>query len=109
MEGGVVNVLELKPGERGQVCKVLPKFFLGGGHRHCWYRYCWYCQGKERSRGGGKAGGGVGGLFEGLGVFPGQVVEVLENRGRGPVILKVGHIRCVLGRDLASRILVERL
>ncbi|WP_363315405.1 FeoA family protein [Thermosulfurimonas sp.] len=44
-----------------------------------------------------------------LGLYRGQTVEVVENRGWGPVILKVGDTKFVLGRGQAARILVQPL
>ena len=106
MEGRVVSVLELKPSERGEVSEILP----GGGHRHAHRcRHCRYCQGQGRSRRGGSGRGWEERVLEDLGVCRGQVLEVWENRGRGPVILKVGDIWFVLGRGQAARILVNRL
>ena len=126
MEGGVVNDLELKPGERGEVYEILPegehrhayryayRHTTGEEHRHAHrhthqHRYCGHCQGKGRSRGNGEGKGSGERLLEVLGAYRGQVLEVLENRGSGPVILKVGDSRFVLGRGQAARILVNRL
>ena len=45
-----------------------------------------------------------------LGLFPGKVVRVIENRGGypwAPILVEVEGIRIVLGKGVASRILVE--
>ncbi|OAQ20064.1 FeoA family protein [Thermosulfurimonas dismutans] len=115
MKGGAVTVLELKPGERGEVCEILPGGGekrgggkgLAYGHRHC-HRHR-HCQGRGRSRRGGEGKGCGERLLEVLGVYRGQVLEVMENRGCGPVVLKVGDSRFVLGRGQAARILVNRI
>ena len=113
MEGEVVNVLELRPGERGEVREILPGWGERGGkgpgygHLHC-HRHR-HCLGKGRSRRGGEGKGCGERLLEVLGAYRGQVLEVLENRGCGPVVLKVGDSRFVLGRGQAARILVNRL
>ena len=113
MEGGLVNVLELKPGERGEVCEILPGWGERGGkgprygHRHCHRHGHW--GGRGRFQGGGPGRRCVERLLEVLGIYRGQVLEVLENRGCGPVVLKVGDSRFVLGRGQAARILVNRL
>lgn len=40
-----------------------------------------------------------------MGVFPGAFVEILSNEG-GPVLLKIGHGRLALGRNMADRIMI---
>ncbi|MET1127759.1 MAG: FeoA family protein [Thermoproteota archaeon] len=44
-----------------------------------------------------------------IGVTPGAVVEVVENRGRGPMLLSVRGSIVAVGRGVAGRILVELL
>ncbi len=41
-----------------------------------------------------------------MGLFPGAIVEVLRNEG-GPVLLKVGHGRLALGRQMADLIFLS--
>ncbi len=44
-----------------------------------------------------------------LGLTPGAVVRVLQNRGRGPLIIEVHGCRLALGRGQAMRVEVEPL
>ncbi|ADV64530.1 FeoA family protein [Desulfurococcus mucosus] len=53
-------------------------------------------------------GGWVHRLYQ-LGVFPGVIVEVVHNEGRGPVVIRVNGSEVVLGKGLARRIVVEQL
>lgn len=91
MKEEIVSILELKPGEKGRVCEVfLGRDGAGGyGYRHRYGR----CYGRR--------------MREVLGLYQGQVLEVVENRGFGPVIVKVGNSRFILGRGQAARILVK--
>uniref|UniRef100_A0A7J3ZKA7 Ferrous iron transport protein A n=1 Tax=Fervidicoccus fontis TaxID=683846 RepID=A0A7J3ZKA7_9CREN len=43
-----------------------------------------------------------------MGLFPGTIVEVLEN-SRGPILIQVEGSRIAIGRGMASKILVEPL
>jgi Fe2+ transport system protein FeoA len=47
------------------------------------------------------------GRLAALGLLPGAELEVVQNSGRGPFVLAVRGSRIVLGRGMASRILVE--
>jgi len=42
-----------------------------------------------------------------LGLTPGAEVRVLQNRGRGPLIIEVHGARLALGRHQAERVTVE--
>lgn len=42
-----------------------------------------------------------------LGVLPGAKLEVVFNRGRGPLIVRVGNAEISIGRGLARRITVR--
>ncbi len=42
-----------------------------------------------------------------LGVGPGAHVSVLQNHGRGPVLILVHDLRLALGRGEAAKVLVE--
>lgn len=127
------TVLGLRSGEKGKVREILPwgggwgPGFGGGwgfGWRRGW-RFGW------RGGRGWRCGWGPGWRWRGwgwgpgrpavfdeayeevysevLGVRPGEVVEVVENRGWGPVVLKVGNRKFVLGRNQAAHILVEQI
>lgn len=55
---------------------------------------------------------GVASKLVTLGLLPGKVVRILENRSSypwAPILVEVEGIRVVLGRGVASRILVEPL
>lgn len=43
-----------------------------------------------------------------LGLTPGAVVTVLQNYGRGPMIVRVRDARVALGRGEAEKVLVRR-
>jgi ferrous iron transport protein A len=43
----------------------------------------------------------------GLGLVPGTVVEIVQSRGHGPVIVAVGNARLALGRGASHKVLVE--
>ncbi len=44
-----------------------------------------------------------------LGLTPGAEVRVLQNRGRGPLIIEVHGVRLALGRGQAARVATEAL
>lgn len=44
-----------------------------------------------------------------LGICPGAEIENLQNRGRGPLIVRVHGVRVALGRGEASRVAVQPL
>lgn len=43
-----------------------------------------------------------------LGLTPGAEVTVLQNYGRGPMLVRVRDIRVALGRGEAAKVLVQR-
>ena len=53
-----------------------------------------------------EGGGWVRRLYQ-MGIVPGSKLVVLLNRGRGPLIVKVGEVEVSLGRGIARRILVK--
>lgn len=44
-----------------------------------------------------------------MGLLPGKVIEILNNQGYGPVLLKVDETRIAIGRGIAMKIFVRRL
>lgn len=44
----------------------------------------------------------------GLGLRPGRQVEIVSNRGRGPVVVRLDESRIALGRGIAMKIYVRR-
>lgn len=44
-----------------------------------------------------------------IGLRPGNVVEMLNNEGRGSVLVKVDETRIALGRGMAMKIMVRRI
>lgn len=54
-----------------------------------------------------RGGREVAGRLAGMGLVTGAHLEVLQNRGRGPLLVLVRDTRIVLGRGVAFRILVE--
>lgn len=46
---------------------------------------------------------------EDMGLRIGKTVEVLNNEGRGPLLLKVDESRIAIGRGIAMKILVRRI
>lgn len=44
-----------------------------------------------------------------LGLVVGAHLEVLQNSGRGPVLVRVQNTRVALGRNEAAKVLVEEL
>ncbi|MBN1631403.1 MAG: ferrous iron transport protein A [Thermoleophilia bacterium] len=44
-----------------------------------------------------------------MGLTPGAEVHVLQNRGRGPLIIEVHGVRLALGRGQAARVAVDSL
>ncbi len=43
-----------------------------------------------------------------MGIRKGKSVEMLNNEGRGPLLLKVDESRIAVGRGMAMKILVRR-
>ncbi|MCX7794854.1 MAG: ferrous iron transport protein A [Thermodesulfovibrionales bacterium] len=44
-----------------------------------------------------------------MGLFTGRVVEVVSNRGNGPILLKVNDSKVAIGRGMAMKIMVRRI
>lgn len=55
-----------------------------------------------------RAGRAVESRLASLGMTPGAALEVVQNYGRGPLIVSVRGTRIALGRGEAAKILVER-
>ncbi len=47
--------------------------------------------------------------LEDMGIRPGNYVEVLNNEGKGPLLVKVDQSRIAIGRGMAMKILVRRM
>lgn len=45
--------------------------------------------------------------IEDLGLRVGKMVEMLNNEGRGPILLKIDESRIAIGRGMAMKIMVE--
>lgn len=46
--------------------------------------------------------------MEDMGFRTGKIVEMLNNAGRGPVLVKIDEARLALGRGTAMKVLVRR-
>jgi len=46
--------------------------------------------------------------IEDLGLRVGKMVEMLNNEGRGPLLLKVDESRIAIGRGMAMKVMVRR-
>jgi len=59
-----------------------------------------YCHGKSKTQ-----------LYhaEEMGIRIGKIVEMLNNRGRGPILLKIDELRIAVGRGIAMKIMVKKL
>jgi ferrous iron transport protein A len=44
-----------------------------------------------------------------MGLYPGSVVEIVNNMGAGPITVKVMNITIALGRGMAEKVIVELL
>jgi ferrous iron transport protein A len=47
--------------------------------------------------------------IEDLGVRSGKVIEMLNNEGRGPLLIKLDESRIAIGRGIAMKIMVKRV
>jgi ferrous iron transport protein A len=56
-----------------------------------------------------RGGRGLAGRLAGMGLTVGSRLEVLQNRGHGPVLVRVRDTRIGLGRGEAAKVLVEAL
>lgn len=54
-------------------------------------------------------GRGLAGRLAGMGLTVGCRIEVLQNRRRGPVLVRVRETRIALGHGEAAKILVEKV
>jgi len=64
-------------------------------------------EGKEVKVVGCRAGRMLKVRLEGLGIVPGQSLKVLQNRGKGPLLLEVMGRKIGIGRGQAEKIIVE--
>jgi ferrous iron transport protein A len=55
------------------------------------------------------SGGGWARRLYQMGIVPGSQVEVVFNRGRGPVVVRVGGVEVSIGRGIARRILIQQV
>lgn len=46
---------------------------------------------------------------EDMGLRIGKIVEMLNNKGKGPILLKVDESRIAIGRGMAMKIMVRRI
>ncbi len=44
-----------------------------------------------------------------IGLLNGRTIEVLNNQGNGPMLLKINESKIAIGREMAMRIIVRRL
>ncbi len=44
-----------------------------------------------------------------MGLYPGSIIEVINNPGAGPVTVRVMNITIALGRGMAEKVIVELL
>jgi ferrous iron transport protein A len=47
--------------------------------------------------------------IEDIGIRAGKVIEMLNNEGRGPLLLKVDESRIAIARGMAMKIMVRRI
>ncbi|MEW6003594.1 MAG: FeoA family protein [Nitrospirota bacterium] len=47
--------------------------------------------------------------LEDMGLRAGKTIEVLNNEGRGPLLIKVDESRIAIGRGMAMKIMVRRV
>ena len=64
-------------------------------------------EGKEVKVVGCRAGRMLKVRLEGLGIVPGRSLKVLQNRGKGPLLLEVMGRKIGIGRGQAEKIIVE--
>ena len=55
------------------------------------------------------SGRGLTSRLAALGLVAGSPLEVLQNSGRGPVLVRVHNTRVALGRNEARKVLVEKI
>ena len=88
----------LRPGESAVVQQIVGPHGGGGPRRRWWWG----------GRKGGGAGRGIVARLASLGFTPGVEVTMVQNYGRGPLIVEVRGTRVALGRREATRVLVSR-
>ncbi len=94
--GGGVDMLPLglmSAGEKGEVLNITSK----DHHAHHGY-----CHRKEKNILSKYA------RIEDMGLRAGKMVEILNNKGQGPLLIKIDNSRIAIGRGLAMKILVKR-
>ncbi len=47
--------------------------------------------------------------IEDMGLRIGKMVEILNNSGKGPVLIKIDELRLAIGRGMAMKIMVRRI
>ncbi|MFA6054829.1 MAG: FeoA family protein [Thermodesulfovibrionales bacterium] len=55
-----------------------------------------------------KENGQADARIEDIGIRSGKMIEMLNNGGRGPILLKVDESRIAIGRGMAMKIMVRR-
>ena len=106
MEEKIVCVLELKPGEKGEFYKILPREEKECEHSH---RHGHSHESREKDTNDSHKRC-IERLFEAVGIYEGQVIEVVENPGHGPIILKTDDgSKITLGRGQASSVFVKKI
>ncbi len=78
----------------GEAAEVLD---VSGNHRR---GAC--CPGKHSPRGSLQC------RIEDMGLRPGQRVEMLNNEGRGPMLVRIDESRIAIGRGVAMKVMVRR-
>lgn len=58
---------------------------------------------------GVEAGRNLTSCLAALGLVVGSPLEVLQNSGRGPVLVRVHNTRVALGRNEARKVLIEKI
>jgi ferrous iron transport protein A len=95
-KGGYRNMLPLgllTTGEKGEVLDIISKAHFGD---------------HQGSRGRDKGRNPEHCRLEDMGLRTGKTVEVLNNKGMGPLLLKMDDARIALGRRMAMKIMVRR-
>ncbi len=64
---------------------------------------------RRRCRAGCKEKGQADARIEDIGIRSGKIIEMLNNEGRGPLLIKVDESRIAIGRGMAMKIMVRRL
>ena len=55
-----------------------------------------------------KKNGQADARIEDIGIRSGKIIEMLNNEGRGPLLLKIDESRIAIGRRMAMKIMVRR-